>query len=188
MAHDGKQLKAGIYLYDKLFRKETSMGSVIFNEEHTPVHEKNKLSRNINILNEISKIIHFKPNYTINQYNTYLHKHLPVCTYLRHFKDYSFSQPDLPIEKNLARDNYEKLWGIPKEVRSNKTNKFTGGLEQFSGTEKYYKKNLMRITMKTTKENPNASIKDLEKIIEAKYPIESELLLNYVKKFKHLMD
>jgi len=185
MAHDFKHLKANVYLYDKLFKKETSDGSVVLEKNNTPVHGLNSF-RNTSILIEIETILKSEPNWTVNQYNTYLHKQLPACTYLRHFKDYSFSQPDLPISKNLARDNYDKLWGIPRKL--SETHKFVGGLEQFSASEKMYRKKLMDITMELTKKNPNSSIKDLEIIIERKYPIESELLLNYVKKYKRFMN
>lgn len=186
MAHDHKHLKADIYLYDKLFRKEKADGTVVMNVSIIPPFERTGLIRNTQILSEIQGIVKNKPEWSVNQYNTHLHKVLPVCKFLRHFKDYSYSQPDLPISKSLARDNYEKLWGVPRELRE--THKFVGGLEQFSATEKLYRPNLMKITMKVTKDNPNASIKDLEKIIESKYPVEAELLLNYLKKYKHIID
>ena len=46
---------------------------------------------------------------------------------------------------------------------------------------------IYNITRILLKRYPDASSKDLVKIIYEKYPIESELLLDYAIKYKHIM-
>ena len=81
---------------------------------------------------------------------------------------------------------YHKLWGVPLTMDDAHLSSLPG-LEHLNDLTKIYRSNLKEITRKLLQEDIKRTKKDLEKIIYKQYPIESELLLDYLNKYKHLM-
>lgn len=186
MAHDPKHQKIEFYVYDKIFRREKTRGQPIKNLENIPLYERGGIRFNNELVCMIKTKITVHPNWTVQQFNTYFHKELDASKWLRYFKDYQLKQSDLPISESLVRDMYHKLWGVPLTMDAAHLSSLPG-LEHLNDLTKIYRTNLKEITRKLLQEDIKRTKKDLEKIIYQHYPIESELLLNYINKYKHLM-
>jgi hypothetical protein len=187
MAHDMFDLKAELYLYDKIFHKEFNRGNPAVNIMNIPEQERNTTVRNQFLINYVRKHMETFPTYTVEQFNALFHKELNTADWLRYFKDFIYKQTDLPVKESLIIDMYHKLFGIPinKEAAFGHSNRLLGRDIKKSG--RLYKHNIYERTKMLLQENPTASNKDLEKIIYSRYPIEAELLLDYAKKYAHFM-
>ena len=187
MAHDSFDLKAEAYLYDKIFHQEFGPNIPAVNIANIPIECRSSTRRNNYLLTYIKQRIQDFPKYTVQQFNTLFHKELSTADWLRYFKDYILKHEDLPIPDAIITEMYHKLFGIPinNEAAFGHSNRLLGRDIKKSG--RLYKQNIYNITRTLLKRYPDASSKDLVKIIYEKYPIESELLLDYAIKYKHIM-
>lgn len=187
MAHDAFDLKAEAYLYDKIFHQEFDINTPAVNIANVPIECRSSTRRNNFLLNYIKQRIQDYPNYTVQQFNTLFHKELSTADWLRYFKDYVLKHQDLPVPDAIITEMYHKLFGVPlnNEAAFGHSNRLLGRDIKKSG--RLYKQNIYDITRRLIKQNPKATSKDLEKIIYQKYPVESELLLDYARKYKHIM-
>jgi len=185
MAHDLNHQKIGVYLYDKIFKKEVKYGKPVININNLSRESREKLQRNIELFSVVQKSIRTNGNVSVDAHKSYIIKNINLCKYKNYLLDYELKQPDLPVSDSIVKDMYIKLWGTPLVIQE--IQKYdTRGFDTIN-KQRQYRKDLYNITQKVLKKTNDHSVSNLVKIIERDYPVESELLLNYIEKFKHLM-
>jgi hypothetical protein len=185
MAHDLTHAKVSVFLYDKLFKKEVSDGIPIHNMNNLSVFSQKSLKRNnqLLIISERSAIVN--GGVSLDAHKTYILKNMDMCKHKAYLLNYNLKQTDLPVADALTKEKYRLLWGNPPVMEE--IIKYNSRGVSTTNRSQYYRKDLFKITQKILKKSNDHSIDNLVKIIEADYPIKAELLLNYIKKFEHLM-
>lgn len=185
MAHDLNHQKIGVFLYDKIFKKEIKYGKPVININNLSQESREKLKRNIELFSVVQKSIRTNGNVSVDAHKSYIIKNIDLCKYKNYLINYQLKQPDLPVSDAIVKDMYIKLWGKPliiQEIQKYDTRGFDTINKQLQ-----YRKDLYNITQQVLKKTKDHRVSNLVKIIERDYPIQSELLLNYIEKFKHLM-
>jgi len=185
MAHDLNHQKIGVFLYDKIFKKEIKYGKPVININNLSQESKGNLQRNIELFSVVQKSIRTNGNVSVDAHKSYILKNVDLCKYKNYLLDYELKQPDLPVSDAIVKDMYIKLWGKPliiEEIQKYDTRGFDTINKQLQ-----YRKDLYNITQQVLKKTKDHRVSNLVKIVELDYPFQSELLLNYIEKFKHLM-
>jgi hypothetical protein len=191
MAHDLNLDQTQSYIYDKIFRREVTPGQPIYDiNQLVSTHGHNatiltSYPQNKRILNDIADAMHSFPKYTLQQYENHFKKTFNI-RWTRYFKDFELKQTNLPLSQSLVEDLYIKLWGNPGEETYNPLSHHT--MHSNFSKQKKFQSNLMTITKNIIRQYPNKTTKEYIKIIEKEYPIYAEKLLNYLVKWKHILN